>query len=138
MWPDLLVTLALAAASAPTETTGHALTSVNHSALDAGCWYIREGEEWAFLMSFASPPLEGGPTAFLGLDGEEVPLTHEHMDERFLRFRGENLGLEVHEIERIDLECGDECAGSQRRVRVELIPAGHKALFFNAIEYCGC
>lgn len=123
---------------AEAEADAPALSPVDSSLLDVGCWYMREDGAEVFLMWFAAPADAEAPAAVLGLGGEDVPLNlHEVLADATV-FRGEHLRVRVLAGEDIAQDCGDECAGSLRQVQVELSEGSQAPRVFAAVERCGC
>lgn len=138
MWPKLLLGYALIAWAWLAKADAPALSPVDSSLLDVGCWYMREDGAEVFLMWFAAPADAGAPTAVLGLGGKNLYLRLEGEPAEATVFRGEHLRVRVLAGEEIAQDCGDECAGSLRRVRVELTEENQAPRTFDAIERCGC
>ncbi len=138
MWPRLFLGCALIVGALPAQAEEPALSPVDPSLLDVGCWYSRDDGAEVFLMWFAAPADAEGPVAVLGLAGKNVPLRLREVLPEAVDFRSEGLQVRVLAGEDIEQECGDDCAGSLRRVRVELIQHNAEARVFDAIERCGC
>lgn len=117
--------------------TAAEFTPIDADMIDVGCSYSRSENGLPFLLVLALPPLEGGPRVFLGVDGKDLGFDIEHEGEPTSSFMREGLRLAVHYGEPIEQECGENCAGSKRSVRVEL-EGGKQSLSVDAIEHCGC
>lgn len=138
MWLKLMLGCVLVVCAWQAKADAPALSAVDSSLLDAGCWYMREDGDEVFLMWFAAPVDAGAPKAVLGLGGKSVPLQLEGEGTEASVFRGEHLQVRVLAGEDIPQDCGDECAGSLRRVRVEVSADNQAPRTFDAVERCGC
>lgn len=138
MWPRLFLGWALIVGALPAQAEEPALSPVDPSLLDVGCWYSRDDGSEVFLMWFAAPADAQGPAAVLGLAGKNVPLHLREVLPEATVFRGDQLLIRVLAGEDIAQDCGDECAGSLRRVRLELTEETQAPRTFDAIERCGC
>ncbi|MBE5314305.1 MAG: hypothetical protein H4O13_02765 [Xanthomonadales bacterium] len=138
MWttPVLAFVLGLGAMQAGAQPPR--LSPIDLSRMDVGCWYTQRIESEVFML-WLSVPLEfQGPSAFIGLDGEDLPLVPAPTATPGTEFRGERWRVRVLDGEEIKQDCGDECSGSLRRVQLELTGAGGNVHLFDAIERCGC
>jgi hypothetical protein len=138
MWttPVLALVLGLGATQAGAQPPG--LSPIDLSRMDVGCWYTQRIDSEVFMMWLAVPPESEGPSAFIGLDGEDLPLLPEPTAAPDIQFQSERWRVRVLDGEEIEQDCGDECSGSLRRVQLELTGAGGNVHLFDAIERCGC
>ncbi|MFN7782638.1 MAG: hypothetical protein ACK5PG_07855 [Lysobacterales bacterium] len=138
MWTPPLLALVLALSAMQAGAQPPRLSPIDLSRMDVGCWYTQRIDSEVFMLWLAVPLESEGPSAFIGLDGEDLPLLPAPAATPGTEFRGERWRARVIDGEAIEQDCGDECAGSLRRVQLELTGSGGNVHLFDAIERCGC
>jgi len=128
----LLTSAALAAPAAAAE-----FTAIDPANINIGCTYSRSQTDRPFLVVRPLPQGGDGSRVFLGLDGEDLVFEIEHEGEASASYKRADLRLVVHFGALIEQACGDDCAGTLRKVRVEL-DDGAQRRELEAIEHCGC
>lgn len=132
-----IVWLAIAGLMSMVPVTAAEFTPIDPAHVDVGCSYSLEQNASPFLVVLALPPVADGPRVFLGVDGADLEFEIKHDGEPTSSYRRKDLQLAVHYGEPIEQDCGDDCAGSMRKVRVEL-DGGIQRVAVEAIEHCGC
>ncbi|MGQ0801225.1 MAG: hypothetical protein ACT4NL_14100 [Pseudomarimonas sp.] len=143
MFANSFVWLVLTSAVLAAPTTAAEFTAVDPANINIGCTYSRSENQTPFLVVRALLQDADGPRVFLGLDGEDLAFEIEDEGEGegegepSAAYKRANLRLVVHFGASIEQDCGDDCAGTLRKVRVEL-DDGTQRKEIEAIEHCGC
>jgi hypothetical protein len=138
MWTTTVLALVLGLGATQAGAQPPRLSPIDLSRMDVGCWYTQRIDSEVFMLWLAVPFESKEPSAFIGLDGEDLLLHPEPTGTSGTQFRGEGWRVRVLDGEEIEQDCGDECSGSLRRVQLELTGTGGNVHLFDAIERCGC